>query len=80
MLFLEDLLADRDTVGGLYDFLGVDDAVRPDVGDAPVNASSTAARGLGPELYADLRDHYRDADAALADLLGRDLPWRDEDR
>ena len=33
----------------------------------------------GAELAADLRDHYRDSDAALAQLLGRELPWRRKD-
>jgi hypothetical protein len=77
--FLEELLDDRDTIGELFDWLGVDGGVRPDVGDAPVNASSTTPGGLDPELAAELRDHYRDSDAALAQLLGRELPWRRKD-
>lgn len=74
--FLEDLLADPGTIGTLYGWLGVDDTVRPDLGDAPVNASSDDERELGEELYAELRDHYRASDDALAALLGRPLPWR----
>ena len=77
--FLEELLEDRHTIGHLYAWLGVDGDVRPDVGDAPVNASSTTPGGLGPGLVAELRDHYRDSDTALAQLLGRDLPWRRKD-
>ena len=77
--FLEELLDDRDTIGELFDWLGVDGGVRPDVGDAPVNARSTSPGGLDPELAAELRDHYLDSDAALAQLLGRDLPWRRKD-
>jgi len=73
---LEDLLDDRDTIGDLYAWLGVDESVRPDVGEAPVNASSTDAGQLADDLVAELRDHYRDCDAALAELLGRELPWR----
>ncbi len=73
---LEDLLADRDVLGDLYAFLGVDASVRPDVGAAPVNASSTAERDLGEDLLAELRDHYRESDQALAAMLGRALPWR----
>ena len=30
---------------------------------------------LDEDLEADLREHYRDSDAALAELLGRELPW-----
>jgi hypothetical protein len=77
---LEDLLDDRDTIGDLFAFLGVDADVRPAVEDAPVNASSTAAPGLSEDLDAELRDHYRDSDAALSEMLGRELPWRGEDR
>ena len=35
---------------------------------------------LDDELVARLRDHYADSDAALAELLGRDLPWTDRQR
>lgn len=73
---LEDLLADRDTIGGLYAWLGVDPEVRPDVGEAPVNASATASPDLDDDLLAELRDHYRESDTLLAEMLGRDLPWR----
>jgi len=73
---LEDLLTDRDTIGDLYAWLGVDETVRPDVGEAPVNASTTVDDDLDPDLVAELRDHYRDSDAALTELLGRELPWR----
>jgi hypothetical protein len=73
---LEDLLDDRDTIGGLYDWLGVDPDVRPDVGDAPVNASATESPDLDPGLLAELRDHYRESDEQVAELLGRELPWR----
>ncbi|MGZ5399199.1 MAG: sulfotransferase family protein [Nocardioides sp.] len=76
--FLEELIDDRDTIGDLYAWLGVDATVRPDVGAAPVNASSTETGELDDDLVAELRDHYRDSDAALAELLGRALPWRGE--
>ena len=76
--FLEELIDDPDTIGDLYAWLGVDAGVRPDVGRAPVNASSTETGELDDDLVAELRDHYRDSDAALAELLGRALPWRGE--
>ncbi len=77
--FLEDLLAEPATIGHLYGWLGVDPSARPDVGDAPVNASSVVEEGLDSDLEAELRDHYADSDAALAELLGRPLPWRKKD-
>ncbi|QZY28498.1 sulfotransferase family protein [Nocardioides coralli] len=74
--FLEELVDDTDrVVGDLFTWLGVDAGVRPDTGGGPVNASSTA-EPLDRALEAELRDHYRDSDDALADLLGRELPWR----
>ncbi len=79
--FLEELLDDPDTIGDLFGWLGVDPDARPDVGDAPVNASSAVGSEpddvLDDELVADLRAHYADSDAALAELLGRDLPWKE---
>lgn len=76
--FLEELLEDRDSIGDLYTWLGVHGAVRPDVDEAPVNASSAAPGELDDDLVAELRAHYRESDAALNELLERDLPWRGE--
>jgi hypothetical protein len=74
--FLEELASDPATVAAdLFRWLGVDADVGPDAGTAPVNTSSTA-EPLDDSLAAELRDHYRESDAALAELLGRDLPWR----
>lgn len=75
VLFLEELLADRSRIGELYAWLGVDPDVRPELGDEPVNASSPVG-AVDDDLMAELRDHYRDSDAELAELLGRELPWR----
>lgn len=74
--FLEELLADPDLIGDLYAWLGVDPAVRPDIGDAPVNPSTPVTESLDGDLVAQIRDFHADSDAALARLLGRDLPWR----
>jgi len=77
--FLEEMLADADRIGELYDWLGVAGDVRPGGPDpaVPVNASSGSSAGeeLDDDLLARLRDYFSDSDAALADLLGRDLPW-----
>ncbi len=74
--FLEELLTDPRVTAELYRWLGVDDTFRPELGDDPVNASSATPEPLDEELDAELRDHYRASDAALAELLGRTLPWR----
>ena len=73
--FLEEQLADPCRIGELFRWLGVAADVRPDTGEAPVNASSPVGEDLDPELVAELRDYFGDSDAALTDLLGRDLPW-----
>ena len=72
--FLEEMLADPSRTDGLFGWLGVAEDVRPG-DDAPVNASSPVADELDEELLGRLRAYFRDSDAALADLLGRDLPW-----
>jgi hypothetical protein len=77
ILFLDDLIADPKRVGDLYATLGVDPAVRPPCLGAPVNGSHQPGDNLDRDLYTCLRDYFRDSDAALADLLGRDLPWQD---
>lgn len=74
--FLEELLADPAVTRDLYRWLGVDPDRRPDLGEAPVNASSPVTDGLHAELEAELRDHYEASDRALSEMLGRDLPWR----
>lgn len=74
--FLEEVLTDTARIAELFAWLGVADDVRPDV-DAAVNASTTDAEELDPDLEARLRDYFADSDAALARMLGRDLPWTD---
>ena len=74
--FLEEMLAEPGRIGALFGWLGVADDVRPQ-DDGTVNASSAAPGGLDEELLVRLRGYFADSDAALADLLGRDLPWTD---
>jgi hypothetical protein len=73
--FLEEQLADPGLIGVLFGWLGVADDVRPDTGADPVNASSAVGDDLDPKLVTELRGYFRDSDAALTELLGRDLPW-----
>jgi hypothetical protein len=76
--FLEELLSDPEVTTELYRWLGVDETFSPSLGETPVNASSTLPEPLDDELVAELREHYRASDDALAELLGRPLPWRSE--
>ena len=73
--FLEELSTEPGRIRELYARLGVAGDVRPTADPAPVNASSPVEDTLDAELVAQLRDHFRDSDAALAEMLGRDLPW-----
>jgi sulfotransferase family protein len=79
VLFLEELTADPDAVGALYGRLGVDEAFRPPEAAEPVNASGYTGPGLPDDLRARLREHFRDSDRALEQLLGRRLPWAGQD-
>lgn len=72
--FLEELLEDEAVVDDLWRWLGVE-AFHADLGAAPVNASGPSGP-LDDALVTALREHYRDSDAALAEMLGRELPWR----
>jgi hypothetical protein len=85
----EELVGDPDRIGAVYSWLGVDDGFRPPA-TGPVNASGAAGAGSGsgagsgagsggaldPGLEERLRAYFEESDAALADLIGRDLPWR----
>lgn len=75
VLLLEEVVADAEVLGDLYGRLGVDAAFRPPDGGTPVNESRQAAGELDPDLRARLRAYFHDSDLALADLLGRPLPW-----
>ena len=73
---LEDLVATPATLRDTYAWLGLDPRHRPESHGTPVNASGEhTAHPLDPDLHQRLRDYFADADAELADLLGRDLPW-----
>ena len=73
--FLEEQVADPTLLGALLTWLGVDPDAAPCSAPDPVNASSAVDEELDPGLVAELRAFFADSDAALADLLGRDLPW-----
>ena len=72
---LEDLVADPDRIRNLYVELGVDPTVRPTGLGTRTNESRSAAGQIPAELHLRLREYFAASDAALADLLGRALPW-----
>lgn len=75
VLFLDELLEDPTTVSRLLEALGADASYVPAAPDTPVNRSEAPLPELRPELRERLEDYFADSDAALARLLGRDLPW-----
>jgi hypothetical protein len=79
VLFLEETLGDPDALGALYAGLGVDAGFRPPTPDDAVNESHEDKPALDDDLLVRLREHFRDSDRALSQLLGRPLPWADEE-
>lgn len=76
VLFLHDLLEDRETLAGLYTALGVDPDFSPAGRDRPLNESSEPAAVVPADLVTSMRDYFADSDEALRRRLGRTLPWR----
>ena len=72
---LEDHLADPASIRDLYAALGVDGTFLPPGLHEKVNESTGDAPELSPELEGRLRDYFAVGDAALAERLGRPLPW-----
>lgn len=74
---MEDLVATPTMLRDTYAWLGLDPEHLPESFGTPVNASrENPARALDPGVLRRLRDHFAESDAELAELLGRDLPWR----
>lgn len=80
VVFLEELRGDPASVRSLHERLGVDPVDPPEPAGSPVNRSTHQKPDLEPALLARLRDYYRDSDRALAELLGRPLPWATADQ
>lgn len=75
VLFLEELLADPAVLTGLVGALGVDPDLTPQPAHAPVNKSSGNRPVLSEALRGTLQAYFEPGNAALADWLGRKLPW-----
>lgn len=73
--FLEDLSAQGASIGETYAALGADPDFRPDELGRVVNRSEEPAPALAAALVDRLRAYFRDSDARLRLMLGRDLPW-----
>lgn len=75
VVLLEELLADPSVLTGLVAALGVDPALTPAPPARPVNQSSAESPVLGAELEGTLEEYFAASNAALADVLGRKVPW-----
>ena len=73
--FLDELVADARARARLLRDLGVDDCGDLASSTAPVNRSLAPVGELPAELLDQLRLYYAEGDRALADRLGRELPW-----
>lgn len=86
VLFLPELVPPEhghapgsDPLADLVTALGLSSAPLPPRDGARINTSETEASPLSEGLVADLRRHYAESDAALRELLRRDLPWPTDD-
>jgi len=78
---LEDLISTPAMLRDTFAWLGVDPDHLPASMGTPVNASrADTAPPLDNPLQHRLRDYFAETDAELAELLGRDLPWRSPSR
>ena len=75
VLFLEELLGDPTVLPGLVAALGADPALMPRPAGEPVNESSADSPVLGEALRGTVEAYFAPANAALADILGRKVPW-----
>jgi hypothetical protein len=75
VLFLEELREDPAVLAGLFARIGVEPTYVPAGTTTVVNASPPMIEPLDDDTRALLIDHYRAPNAALADFLGRPLPW-----
>lgn len=78
VVLLEDMLARPGALADLCASLGVDPVAGMSPDGAPVNASDADKPDLDPGLHARLRDYFAESDHELSRLLGRPLPWREE--
>jgi hypothetical protein len=80
VLFTAELIGSERVRRGLYAGLGVDPDGGATVDPGVVNESGTTAPPLAADLQERLRAYFAAGDAALREMLGRDLPWPHHDR
>jgi len=73
--FLEDLRSRPDGMTQTYRWLGVQGEFSPPSLGEPVNKSSSRPPRLPSELMVRLRERFADSDRALAEMVGRPVPW-----
>lgn len=78
--FLEDLVERPDSIGGLYEWLGVDGGHRSESLGHRVNQGEPLEDSLDEGLVHRLRDYFHAGDRELAALIGRELPWHERAR
>ena len=78
--FLEDLVERPDSIGDLYEWLGVDGGFRAEAMGQPVNQGEPVEDSLDEGLVDRLRDYFHASDRELAGLLGRELAWHERAR
>ena len=75
VVLLEELLADPSVLTGLVAALGADPEPTPEPSPEPVNQSSTGSPVLGDDLRGTLEEYFEPSNRALAEMLGRKVPW-----
>ncbi|MDQ6934660.1 MAG: sulfotransferase [Actinomycetota bacterium] len=75
VVFFADLIGDPDSLGALYERLGVDPKFRPAGFGARVNPSPAGGEVLSGKLTRRLREHFAGPDTELAELIGRAPQW-----
>ncbi|MDQ6687132.1 MAG: sulfotransferase [Actinomycetota bacterium] len=75
VVFFADLIVDPDSLGALYERLGVDPRFRPAGFGARVNSGPDGVEGISAELTSRLREHFAGPDVELAELIGRAPQW-----
>ena len=75
VVLLEDLLSDPAALTGLVAALGADPGQLPEQAPEPVNQSSAGSPVLGEDLRGTLEEYYEPGNRALAEMLGRKVPW-----
>lgn len=79
LVLLEEMVGDPSSLGRLHQALGVSPVPSAVTDRPPVNASAASKPALDPDLYQRLRAYFEESDQELARLLGRPLPWREEE-